>query len=968
MNLIKITFAVLTLAVLGACAPTFAMDHGHDTKHSDAPCAPGDGKKEPEVKDKAAGAQVAEDAPLHHDGFIVHVQPELEHVLQPPVEPLSNAPSQEHLLEPMLKRFYAPETVAVQHPLKAAKLSHARPTHHTTLAARLAAFKRNQKDLSGFVRLLESSDDPVGIVKDYMVTLDPKQKDELEAVQLCTDCEYFCLDEPKDAESKKTYVKNKQQLLQLMRVLYRLGIQGYSKVEGNPRIMSSLESDKTDVLETLLDCGADINARARKTNETALCTAVRQNKPDFVRVLLDRKAHVIGQDLLSAACLSKEKINEEIIKMLLDAGARFEGPVSNEVISTLNELLVRALHIIENSTNPHEIAFWKTLMRGIFMLGVTGAEADGWNMLMQAVQEESSLRGSHQIRTRILLEAGAPINAATTMHHAHPGVTPLMIAIAKRDPVMVDLLLQHKADVNKTDSRGYRPLVYALGFGDTIRQAWHLGIIKMLLDKGAIFACTSAPIDFNNKTVELLLHHICVQLSAPFLDRETEQTLVAMFEKIPHVSVEPKIFLKTFEKCPYALNRIFNLIRQNVRCEILMFALTHYAKEAGEYQQDWIAFIKDSNFNCKDEIRDRDGNTLLMRAVKANDIEVARLLLSMGCSPHLLTRDGKHAMELAIDTKNPAMIRLLHEHGVNINMRFGDDTTPLIKVVINDRDDLSKKVDISEALQLKMMYEAYRDIVISDSYDVAKELLRLKANTEIRDELGTALTHASSKGRFDMCRLLCHSKANVNPPGKISPLDAAKRSPYKYNIHNNVALFLRSKGAFCKDDLYVTEKQEAKQDNKALRSLFLEKKRTRIQITEECKGRTIVIVAHKEHTALTPFGKLVGVGAATALGALAYKYGWVSSPSDVAKLAAAGGVGVGIGYASVVAGKMGGHFGNTPGLLCASAALYGANKWIAPSLAEIVGPNYGRVATSASVLTSAALIARLYMNAHDGDE
>jgi ankyrin repeat protein len=237
-----------------------------------------------------------------------------------------------------------------------------------------------------------------------------------------------------------------------------------------------------DIVKTFIEAGADINAgNADDLGYTPLMEAINDDRAEMVQFLLDNGADVnatdtIGGTALFRACVSARP---ELLKLLLKAGAAVDA--NNNEGST-------ALHYV----CQHAVSWggWTILET------VDGVETEKPNMRIY----------EHLEIIKILLDHGAAINSFNSggysaLHFsAHTGnavfVTELLARGAKPDLVntngysplhaasdngqlsCIQLLAEAGADVNRPDGYGFRPIHGATLSGNTEAVAY-------LLKKGA---------------------------------------------------------------------------------------------------------------------------------------------------------------------------------------------------------------------------------------------------------------------------------------------------------------------------------------------------------------------------------------------------------------------------------------------------------------------------------------------------
>lgn len=160
-----------------------------------------------------------------------------------------------------------------------------------------------------------------------------------------------------------------------------------------------------DIVAVLLEAGANVNAAASDTGETALMNAVTREHLAVVKRLLAAKADVKPKNAFqfNAFTIAVNSGNEEIAKLLLDAGAKI-----GDGAHTLTPL-----HFAAAAGNTSMIRF--------------------------------------------LVKHGANINAGST----DAGMTPLMQAIYAAKTDSVKTLIELKAKVNTKTSDGTSPLSLA---------------------------------------------------------------------------------------------------------------------------------------------------------------------------------------------------------------------------------------------------------------------------------------------------------------------------------------------------------------------------------------------------------------------------------------------------------------------------------------------------------------------------
>ena len=161
----------------------------------------------------------------------------------------------------------------------------------------------------------------------------------------------------------------------------------------NKRLIMASDRGQIGGVQKFLDQGANVNARAPFSNNTALMLASRNGHPDVVRLLLERgakmEATIAGGN--TALMLASRNGHLAVANLLLEMGADID-------------------HINEEGETALIIATDQGLINMVKLLLEKGANVDstddaGNTALMYAVQ-----RGNLRI-VRLLLEKGADVNA-----------------------------------------------------------------------------------------------------------------------------------------------------------------------------------------------------------------------------------------------------------------------------------------------------------------------------------------------------------------------------------------------------------------------------------------------------------------------------------------------------------------------------------------------------------------------------
>ena len=209
----------------------------------------------------------------------------------------------------------------------------------------------------------------------------------------------------------------------------------------------------------LLDAGANLELE-NGSGQTVLNTAIEQEKPGVVKLLIDRKVNIRHRDRSGWSPIhdaSGYRPNAEVARLLIDAGAS---------LTEVTKSGQTPLHLAANQCRPEIIA---VLLEFRSALDIQQRNSDGETPLLSAVL------GGNLECVRRLIQAGADINTQCSN-----GWTPLMRAIYLDEPHEVVSFLLSRPDLEI--SRSSPKLGAALHIACARLD---LATVIKLLDKGA---------------------------------------------------------------------------------------------------------------------------------------------------------------------------------------------------------------------------------------------------------------------------------------------------------------------------------------------------------------------------------------------------------------------------------------------------------------------------------------------------
>lgn len=371
----------------------------------------------------------------------------------------------------------------------------------------------------------------------------------------------------------------------------------------------------------------------------------------------------------------------------------------------------------DGTTALHWAAHWDDVETARVLLKA-GANPSATNRFGASPLSEAAGLGSKAL-VELLLTAGANARALTTPD----GETVLMTAARAGNEAVVKLLIERGADVNARESyKGQTALMYAA-------SERHAGVVKLLINSGADWRVLSA--DHETKMPKLSAASSVTPMprgglsALHFAAREGDiATLQAMLDagvEINHLDVDKTPALTTalmnkqYTLAKFMLDQGANPNLQDVTGRTPLYAAIDMRNE--DYSAtpgrplldltpsiDVIRALLDKGANPGLPLKTRlpgrsgmdggdttlgEGTTPLMRAARAGDAPVMRLLLAKGADPKATTKEGNTAFLFASGigyrdkntsgTESQALeaVKLLIENGADVNQGNGRDETAL---------------------------------------------------------------------------------------------------------------------------------------------------------------------------------------------------------------------------------------------------------------------------------------------------
>ncbi len=392
-----------------------------------------------------------------------------------------------------------------------------------------------------------------------------------------------------------------------------------------------------------------------------------------------------------------------------------------------------------------------------------GADASfGWAGLSHLLR---AVEGKNIKHAEFLFKNGAKIATADPLSVA------LNNAIINRQIDMVRLLIDHGADVNRTNDQNMSPLFLAYGQGDTI-------IVKVLLEKGA-------DINGKNGISDWTLAYVVMDKSDTammmyLIDRELDVNLKVVNDGT--TALEKAVEMNLLTVARKLIEKGANVNKSSLSGTPLSAACTAGHLEMAKMLIDHGADIK---------IKIWPGTPILHVASAGGKAEIVKLLIARGADVSEWY-GGATPLHRAVRKAHMGTVRALVECQADINAKSQDGIRPLdLAAAWVCKFGPGKKPKWGDE-DLNRVKHGTRDISPEDIAVLRKTYLEIMQFLLDHGAVGTALEIASGTGDSTVVVLLIEHGLPLNgsPDDEYAPLHRAAKEGYL-----NIMEMLISKGA-----------------------------------------------------------------------------------------------------------------------------------------------------------------------------
>lgn len=544
---------------------------------------------------------------------------------------------------------------------------------------------------------------------------------------------------------------------------------------GTTALIGAVSNRHLSVVQRLLEARANVDASSRRQLFawyqfcTPLHIASGRGFTDIVQTLLDAGANINAVNTRS----EDEKSSDEV-SLIEDPISEYSSDGSEEDIDEAPRVKHTCALGFGDTVTPLQLAACRGHTQTVQLLISAGANVNAAPPMCRLTALQSAAVAGHLDTFHVLMKANADVNASTT---GPDGLTALQGASGHGHVHIVHLLLRAYADVNAPASaRGATALHFAAA-------GRHLEITQLLLSAGADADAGS------------LTRGTPLQVAAMNGDIEIVQALLqarAIVDTIPtkhsgHTALQGAAEGGHLEVVKLLLDAHVDVNFIHAHC---VGSALQLATSRANIELVRLLLSANANPNCP--AIHSSGMTILQGAVKTGNVEIVRLLLEANADVNG-SMNGMTPLQYAAKANHKEVVKQLLSAGADVNALFEGGETALIHAVRGGHYNMVKQLLSFGADVNKRRMSMLSALQIAISLAAAELVyLLLDAGADVNACSGaegqnSPLGAAASRGNTALAQRLLVANADVN---FANPLAAEAR----YGHVDMVRLFL-DKGA-----------------------------------------------------------------------------------------------------------------------------------------------------------------------------
>lgn len=342
-----------------------------------------------------------------------------------------------------------------------------------------------------------------------------------------------------------------------------------------------------------------------------------------------------------------------------------------------------------------------------------------------------------------------------TSDTSRPIKTPLMVAAAQNHTELIDLLVEHGAELDLRSKKGLTALTYALGNDrwESVQKLLerHANVTSDMEELQEVMA-KAAENEELSKVCFLLQHGVALD-QAPRYNQQV-YPFALQVAALKNDVESARILLK------YGVSTEVEI---GLKPALILAAERGYARMVGLL----LAYGVDIDIQSEAEASNEQGETALHAAVKNNHPKLIEFLLNKGADLEMADGEGRTAFTHAIESGHNDLAKILHaKYHAQLEWEFESEeveTPPLLAAAENGNEEILDYMIQAGVNVDSTSSERLTPLMVAKTVRIAQKLINAGARVNKRDLAGrTPFMHQAFAGDTEVMQFLLLHGASIN--------------------------------------------------------------------------------------------------------------------------------------------------------------------------------------------------------------